>query len=246
MILNDSLRAAISRHALDVYPHECCGLVVDGHYLRCSNVSADPRNAFEIYAEDFANAEDRGEIQALVHSHPGRSAKPSQADLTACEDAQVPVWVIVSLGSQADGSVGIEEWCEFGPSGYEAPLIGCEFSHGVHDCYGLVRRYYKQIHGIMLKDFERSDKWWDDGHSDLYTQGYAEAGFVALPQGTPLREGDVLLMKIASRNNVPNHAAVYIGGDQIMHHLCKQLSRKDGLPRYREHLTHHLRHRDRL
>jgi proteasome lid subunit RPN8/RPN11 len=231
-------------HALGEYPKECCGLVVDGKYVPCVNISDTPRDSFQIHAEDYADASDTGSIDAVVHSHPGSSARPSEADLVACEEAGAPLWIIVSLGAQTDGSIGIEDWHEFGPSGYEAPLIGCEFSHGTNDCYGLVRRYYKTTYSITLQDFDRNGHWWNDGVSDLYTRGYAATGFEALPLGTEPIPGDVLLMKIHSRNNVPNHAAVYIGNDTILHHLWGQLSRRDSLPRYRSYLTHILRHKE--
>jgi cell wall-associated NlpC family hydrolase len=218
--------------------------VVNGEYLRCTNVAANPSQDFAISAEDFAAAEDLGEVTALVHSHPGASALPSVADLSACESAGVPLWIIVSLGAQVDGSIAVDGWHEFGPTGYKAPLIGCPFSHGTHDCYGLVRRYYKLTYGISLPDFPRVAHWWNDGHTNLYTENYEKAGFVSQGLIAELKTGDVLLMKVASRNNVPNHAAVYIGDGWIIHHLWGQLSRRDQLPRYRDYITHTLRHKE--
>lgn len=241
-MINLALQAAIAKHAIAVYPHECCGLVVEGIYVRCRNVSDKPLEAFAISAEDYAAAEDLGVVTALVHSHPGASARPSQADLMLCEDAGVPNWIICSVGVQADGSAAVEAWHEFGPSGYSAPLIGCEFSHGTNDCYGLVRRYYWQTHQIVLRDFPRHDGWWDDGKSDLYAQ-FPQAGFVARPKGGEPEVGDVLLMQIRSRNGVDNHAAVYIGDGQILHHLWGQLSRRDQLARYLPYVSHTLQYR---
>lgn len=242
--MDSTLKAAIAAHALECYPNECCGLVVGGVYLPCRNVSESPLSAFSLAPEDYADAEDAGEIQAVVHSHPGGSTKPSQADLTVCEDLGIPLWVIVSLGAQVDGSIAIEDWYEFGPSGFEAPLIGCEFSHGTNDCFGLVRRYYWQTYGVVLPDFHREGEWWNDGKSSLYTDNYAACGGVSLPLNTELQEGDVLLMKIRSRNNTPNHAAVYVGNDSIIHHVWGQLSRKDSLPRYRDYVTHIIRYKE--
>lgn len=239
-----AVRDAIAAHALSEYPREACGLVVLGEYIPCTNNSGTPTESFCIAAEDYAAAEDRGVIGAVVHSHPGARAQPSQADLTVCEAAGVPLWIIVSLGAQADGSVGIEDWCEFGPTGYEAPLIGCEFSHGTNDCYGLIRRYYRVTHGVVLPDYSRSDDWWQDGHSDLYTQNFCSAGFEELSLRTEPQVSDVLLMKIRSRNNVPNHAAVYVGDGVILHHCWGQLSRRDQLPRYRDYVTHVLRFKE--
>lgn len=243
-MITSALKDSISLHALESYPNECCGLVVNGEYVRCTNAAPNPLQDFAISAEEFAKAEDVGDITALVHSHPGASALPSVADLTACEAAGVPTWVIVSIGAQADGSVAAEDWHEFSPTGYEPPLIGCPFSHGTNDCYGLVRRYYRATYGIVLPDFPRVAHWWNDGESDLYTRNYEKAGFVHQGLDADYRTGDVLLMKIASRNNVPNHAAVYTSDGWIIHHLWGQLSRRDQLPRYRDYITHVLRHKE--
>lgn len=240
--MTDDIRADIQNHALARYPYEACGFIVDRRrYIPVPNVSADPRNAFEIAPEDYAYAEDCGQITALVHSHPGGQARPSEADLSACEAAGVPEWIIVSLGAQLDGTIDIEDWYTFSPSGYSAPLVGCAFSHGTNDCYGLVRRFYWQTHGVDLPDFYRADDWWQDGHSNLYTEGFPKAGFTAMPEGTPYEVGDVLLMRIHSRNNVPNHAAVYVGDGAIIHHCYRQLSRRDDLARYMPYVTHTLR-----
>lgn len=243
-MISATLRDSIARHALESYPNECCGLVVAGEYLPCPNASATPTEAFSIPAECFAEAEDKGTVEAVIHSHPGGRAQPSEHDLTVCESLGVPLWVIVSLGAQANGSVGIDNWYEFGPSGFEVPLLGVQFSHGTNDCYGLIRRYYWQTYGLALQDFPRGGHWWDDGESDLYTQGYATAGFESLGLLVEPQPGDVLLMKIHSRNNVPNHAAVYLGGDVIIHHTWGALSRRDQLPRYRDYVTHILRHKE--
>lgn len=243
-MISQELRSAISTHALEEYPRECCGVIVAGKYHPCVNIAPNPLQDFQIHPEDYADAEDAGEITAVVHSHPGSRAQPSHSDLVYCEGAGIPLWVIVSLGGQRDGSIGIDDWYEFGPTGYEAPLIGCEFSHGTNDCYGLVRRYYKQTHGVVLPDFQRPDRWWEDGSSDLYTQNFGTAGFYALPSGTEPEPGDVLLMKIRSRNNVPNHAAVYIGDGWFIHHLWGELSRRDQLMRYLPRVTHVLRFKE--
>lgn len=236
-MIADELRAAIAAHAVAEFPRECCGLIVAGQYRPCRNSASAPTEEFAIDPQDYADAEDTGEIQAIVHSHPGGSARPSQADLSACAGAGVPLWIICSVGAQPDGSVAVEDWHEFGPSDYSAPLIGCEFSHGINDCFGLVRRYYWQTHRLPIPDFPRSGEWWNDGHSDLYAQ-YPLTGFVARNMPAEPNPGDVLLMRIRSRNNVPNHAAVYLGDGVILHHLWGQLSRRDMLARYMPYVSH--------
>lgn len=226
--MNETIKAAIAAHAIAEYPRECVGLVVLAQgveiYMPCANWAATPSEQFVLAGEDYARAEDAGEIVALVHSHPGAPARPSAADRAMCEQGGIARWVIVSLGVQADGSIAVDDWCEFGPSGYVAPLIGRQFAHGVHDCYAIVRDWYRLERGVDLPDFERRDDWWDDGHSSLYLDNYRAAGFEAVGPAAELQPGDVLLMQIRSRNGVPNHAGVYLGDGQFLHHMHGRLS----------------------
>ncbi|MGU7780537.1 C40 family peptidase [Burkholderia sp. PU8-34] len=229
--MDERIKQAIADHALAEYPRECCGLVVrtgtGDEYVRCRNVAAKPSEQFALAPEDYAAAEDAGEIVAIVHSHPGGTARPSPADRVMCERSGIASWAIVSLGVQADGSIGVDDWCEFGPSGYVAPLVGREFVHGVHDCYAIVRDWYLAGCGVALPDFERADDWWNDGRSNLYIDHFAEAGFVDVGQDAELQVGDVLLMQIRSENGVPNHAGVYLGDGRFLHHMHGRLSRRD-------------------
>lgn len=228
--MNDTIKTAIAEHAIAEYPRECCGLVIEEFegevYVPCPNTAATPFEHFVLAASDFAAAEDRGEIVAVVHSHPGASAAPSVADKAMCEVSGIDRWIIVALGVQADGSIGVDDWCEFGPSGYVAPLLHREFVHGVHDCYSIIRDWYRIERGIDLPDFVRADEWWKDGKSDLYGDHYREAGFVDVGVSVDFEVGDVLLMQIRSKNDVPNHAGIYLGDGLMLHHMHGQLSRR--------------------
>jgi proteasome lid subunit RPN8/RPN11 len=229
---------AINAHAELEYPRECCGLiiVVRGRekYIPCRNVAVGTEH-FVLPAEDFAEAETQGAIMAVVHSHPDAAASPSQADLVACEESGVP-WHIVRVDG-VDGAPRALDLVTFEPSGYQAPLVGRTFSHGVLDCYALIRDWYRQVRGIALPDFPRPDDWWNDGHSDLYTAGFTTAGFVMLGDGEPLQKGDVILMQIRSDNGVPNHGGVYIGDGLLLHHQYGLLSTRDVYGGYFQEVT---------
>ena len=73
MKLNKKLKAAILSHAEECFPAECCGVIVSGKYIPCRNVAE--KGQFQIHHEDLAHAEDQGEIQAYVHSHPNASER---------------------------------------------------------------------------------------------------------------------------------------------------------------------------
>lgn len=207
---------AIREHAKAEYPRECCGLVIVERgkpvYVACTNMAETPAAHFALSPLDYAQAENRGEILRIVHSHPDIHPAPSEADKVSCELSGVP-WLIVNWPT---GQI-----VEFEPSGYQAPLIGRTFAHAVLDCYSLIRDYYRQELGIELMDFKRREEWWLKG-DNLYLQGFGEAGFI---EADPMREHDVLLMQIGSP--VINHAAIYIGNNQILQHCAGRLSSRD-------------------
>lgn len=217
MILTDAVKAEFTAHAEKEFPREACGLVIifkgKQQYRACRNIAVGT-DQFAMHPEDYANAEEAGEIVAVVHSHPNLPARPSQADLVACEATCLP-WFILSY------PVGV--WSETYPTGYKAPLVGRQWSHGVLDCYSIIRDWYAFERGILLPDFERHDEWWLRGEN-LYEENFVKAGFRTTSR-EDLRTGDVILMQVGSP--VPNHGAIYLGDGLILHHVQNRLSTRD-------------------
>lgn len=135
---------------------------------------------------------------------------------------------------------GAGEIYRFEPSGFEAPLVGRQFCHGITDCYSLVRDWHKREHGIELPDFERRDGWWHNGQ-DLYMEQFRQAGFEPA-KGEP-RSGDCFLMQV--RAPVANHAAIYLGDGLILQHLHGRLSSRDVYSGYFQEVARvRIRHKD--
>ncbi|WP_244890722.1 NlpC/P60 family protein [Luteibacter rhizovicinus] len=123
------------------------------------------------------------------------------------------------------------------PSGYAAPLVGRSWAHGVLDCWALCRDWYARERAIVLPDPERADNWWDDGSSDLYGDAAMQAAGFTKVELKDIAEGDLVLMQIRSKNLVPNHAAIYLGGGHILHHLYDRLSSRDVYGGYWQEVT---------
>ena len=218
-------RQAAITHAIAAYPAESCGLVLnvngEERYYACRNLSTSKNDQFKLAPEDYADAEDQGEIIGVVHSHPDAAARPSEGDLVSCEASGLP-WYIIAVHRNDEGLVDFFAEHAFVPTGYEAPLIGRTFVHGILDCYALIRDWYKREMGIDLKEYERSDDWWHRGEN-LYIKHYEDAGF-EVAKGD-LQLGDIIIMQI--RAPEPNHAAVYIGDGFFLHHLYGRLSSRE-------------------
>jgi len=216
--LTESLRQQILDHAKAEDPREACGLiaVVKGRrrYFPCKNLADTPDEHFVLDPASYAEVEDQGEIVAVVHSHPISAPIASQADRVACERSGFP-WYIVNPKAETFG------YCE--PVGYKAPLVGREFVFGILDCYTLCQDWYAENMGLTLSDYERRDKFWERGEN-LYLDNFHKEGFRVVSFDN-LQPGDAILMQLQSP--LPNHAAIYLGDQQIIHHVQGRLSSRD-------------------
>lgn len=217
MTLSDAVRQSAVSHGEAEFPRESCGLVIiqKGRqvYFPCQNLALDD-DQFIINPEDYAAADQRGEIVAVIHSHPNLPPLPSQADRVACEASGL-VWHIFSLPSG--------EWASLQPEGYTAPLVGREWAFGTLDCYTIIRDWYLLNRGVELPDFHRQDGFWKRGEN-LYMDNFAIAGFREIPVND-IECGDVILMTNGSA--MPTHGAVYLGDGMILHHVQNRLSSRE-------------------
>ena len=199
-ILKDT-REDMLDHAAACYPNESCGYIIDRKYVACTNVHNNPDKQFKIGYKDVVRCERLGEIEAVVHSHPNGSSKPTTYDLMQMSMGDVP-WVIVAY-PEIDIKV-------YAAKPYKAPLINREYIHGVLDCYSIVRDYYSRELDIQLDNFERQDCWWESASSaSLYADNFKSQGFVEVQD---LQRHDVILCRVQPTEHI-NHALIYLGDD---------------------------------
>ncbi len=209
---------AFYEYAKQVSPAEACGVLILEHdqktLIFCKNISHEPNNQFTICPMDYANAEDRGEILAIIHSHPKTSPEPSQTDLISCEQTGVPWWILGVLTG---------EWNRIEPTGYRAPLLGRQYSYGVLDCWELVRDYYHLILNIELPRVQSEFEWWSRGEN-LFVENAERCNFIEVDP-KHIKKHDLVLFQI--RSSIPNHIGVYLGDEMFLHQLNKHLSTRE-------------------
>ena len=206
-------------HAKDQDPKESCGLLIGikgkEKYFPCKNLSTYSQQCFIIDPNDFVKAEEKGNILAVVHSHPVTPPIASQADRISCENSKLP-WHIVNPKT--------EQWGYYEPSGYKPPLIGRHWVWGVTDCWSLVRDWYKEKKGIILRDWDRPTTPEQFIDNPLFESCFLETGFRELKPDEKLKNGDALLMSIMAKGL--NHVAIFLDGD-VLHHLADRISCKE-------------------
>lgn len=235
-MISAKIKLEIMRHAQDVYPAECCGVITQKsrvqRYHRIDNIHDEPEKHFAMEPIQYAEATDSGELIAVVHSHTGDGATtlPSAHDTCMCDEMGV-TWVIVSL---PEGDMRMVE-----PA--KRPLIGRPWALGSYDCWGLIMAWHKE-QGVILNDFRKPYEWWKPEHGEnLYQENYLKEGFV--PTGKEPQPGDMIIMQLQAP--VWNHAGIYVGDNQILHHAFGKLSRTDlYYGWYQEHTVMVCRHKE--
>ncbi|EGH8663938.1 NlpC/P60 family protein, partial [Escherichia coli] len=94
--------------------------------------------------------------------------------------------------------------------------------------------------GIDMPDFHREDDWWRNGQN-LYLDNMAVTGFYRVPLSSA-QPGDILLCCFGA--SVANHAAIYCGNGELLHHIPEQLSKRERYSEKWQRRTHSVwRHR---
>jgi proteasome lid subunit RPN8/RPN11 len=240
MQISQEAQDAFIAHAVQRYPEEACGVLVGGKYIPCTNAAKDPRRDFKISTKELIEVKvQHGKVEAVLHSHPYHPTAtherpfewPSEHDLDSWIKSKKP-WGIAATDGQ-----GISRMVWLDDKNPD-PLVGREFIWGKNDCYSLIRDWFKQERKVMLPNFPRQWKFWEQG-INLYDDNFAKAGFVEI-QPHEVQVGDCCLMRL--RGQLAAHAAVITGPDEILHHAMHRLSGHDSLHKWTRQITRFVRY----
>lgn len=225
--MNANIKKFITAAAIANYPNEACGFVLKSGKkswaVEAQNTATEPTNYFLIAPKDYVSAMSKGEIIGVWHTHPEQPATPSDADRAGCENSNV-TWYVMGVYKREGDRFECSEIESIEPNGFVKELLGRPYVYGVFDCWTIIRDYYKQEYNIDVPDFPRVDDFWEKG-IDTFGENWGNAGFVHVGEGD-LRVGDVLFMQTGASGLI-DHAAIYVGNNQILHHVGNRLSRHD-------------------
>jgi proteasome lid subunit RPN8/RPN11 len=221
------LRTAVIKHGQEAWPEETCGYVIKtgkkSTIFQCKNISPKPTESFLISLSDLKTARSLGEIIGTWHTHPHSSKEPSLADIAFCESSKLNCY-IMSIRKRDDGEFVIDGPSVTTPQGREVDYLKRPYITGIFDCYGLVRDYYRREYGIHLTNHQRINLETGEVAYDKFLKYYEDEGFVRVMDDS-YQVGDVMLMQLMDKQ--PNHVAIYIGNNLIMHHNLDRLSKVD-------------------
>ena len=233
-----ALHEAVRKHAFYCYPDEGCGILTRSQGLvALKNVAPDARHTFDCSAE-LAPYLEAGEVLAFIHSHPDGPHAPSAFDMSQQQAMDVP-WGLIS--TDGTGYLPLFFWGDMLPP---PPLEGRPFRYGPSgtdgrgDCAALVRDWFRLERGIELPEFPREYRWWRKPNVS-YHQNLLDAGFIEADRHDP-HIGDVFLARIGEHQ--ANHAGVYVGKGEFLHHLENRLSTIDNAVLYQRFIYGWYRH----
>lgn len=227
--ISDTAEKEFLAHALDEYPREACGLIIDNGatYVPFKNEHANPKLNFRMSDERYLEYLRAGRITALMHSHtwhvPVKNNYPSCMDMQAQEQMCLP-WGIVHISQHRD----IDGPFYFGDQVPIAPFVGRPFRPNVHDCYTLLRDIYRVEKNVTLPLFAREGRWWATAGDNFLRNNFQKAGFEQIDR-RQLGYNDVIMdiVNPPKENKTINHIMIMRDKGQILHHLNERLSRHD-------------------
>lgn len=107
---------------------------------------------------------------------------------------------------------------------------GRPYVYGESDCYTVVRDWFNNETNLRLDEYPRPTDWFQTNYDTWFQDGFAKEGFrvIDIPFNR-LEPGDFLFFAITTQHI--NHCAVYVGADNILHHLFNRFSAVEPLSR---------------
>uniref|UniRef100_A0A6M5CAZ2 Tail assembly protein n=1 Tax=Vibrio phage Vc1 TaxID=1480731 RepID=A0A6M5CAZ2_9CAUD len=85
---------------------------------------------------------------------------------------------------------------------------------------------FHKEYGIELNNYSVPCEWWKDGTERIYDDNWQREGFIEVNR-EPIY-GDMCMFQLQAP--VTNHAGIYLGNNELLHHMSGKLSRKDIFP----------------
>jgi proteasome lid subunit RPN8/RPN11/uncharacterized protein (UPF0248 family) len=201
---------------------EICGFIyadqdANPQIRPCINIAENKSEEFEIDVNEYLKVSCRigTSILGVYHSHP-TTAGFSKADIECAEETAIPFYLY---------DLEADKWHEYIPSTYK-PAIECvPFVLGFNDCYGLVRSYFRLNKNIYLPDYDR-DESYSHEEEGILLNNFDKEGFKEISI-SDIKIGDVIVFK--TDKALPQHGAVLVEPQIILHHPRNALSRREML-----------------
>lgn len=204
-------------HALEQFPNESCGAVINDEYVPFPNMAQDPEKQFLIKDKAFDAAYATGQVQAVIHSH-------NNYDMASKEDQARQIALNVPFGVINLVNRSVTHVVFWGDSLPREPFEGRTFFYGVWDCYSLVRDFILEKFHVAAPNPARDFGFWL--RTESVFEQYIQKGLlpfrqVDLPEVQP---DDILFYNIHATRFI-NHCGIMRENGLVLHHLYNYVSK---------------------
>lgn len=220
-MIDNKIKRFIKNHALENLSEEICGFVVEDKNeiicIKCANAAENKSIDFQISLEDYLNAKSLYNILYIYHSHVDDSDDFSEKDKLYSNEICIN-YILYHLKSD---TFKVYESKDLGRK-----YIGRFYKHKKYDCFTLIKDYCKQELNIDLK---YDTDFFDNASTDVNVleeveKYYSGNNFTKILDQN-LKKNDILLLN--GVNKTPNHFAVYLDDNKILHQPINSFSRID-------------------
>ena len=225
--LNQSAVDNAIQHAMDEFPNESCGAIVNGTYIRFINESSDPSNSFEIKDDRWFEYYVANKIDCLVHSH-NNSRVASVLDQIQQRELDIPS-LIINLKHKS-----LMDCIVFGNKDIP-PLDGRPFFYGAFDCISLVDDYIYTKYKVHIPHPPHEWGFWSEGKNFFESYIDETIPFRDVPI-TEIKVDDILFYNIDGTRFINHIAVVASDNGEVYHHMYNSVSGKYPITYNRKYL----------
>lgn len=213
----DTVNDAID-HAVNMFPNESCGAIIDNKYISFKNESETPESSFQIKDDLWFTYYINDKIDCIVHSH-NDCNRASLVDQQQQQELCIPS-LIINLKDNL-----LCDCIVFGENSI-APLDARPFFYGAFDCFSLVRDFLKLKYSVEIPNPPHKWEFWAYG-DDVVERTLNDTSLPFIDVGLPksYELGDVLLYKHGGTKHI-NHMGVYCDNGMVFHHVLNNISGK--------------------
>jgi proteasome lid subunit RPN8/RPN11 len=220
MQLSAKVLAQIKRAALEAFPKEMCGfLLQNGTFILSDNTAKDPTKTFKpdpiLYAKHWEST------AAILHSHtmlerpkyPFDPRTPSYQDLVSQKRTKVPWGILATDGETATDLI-------FFPRVPNNNYLRRKFFWHINDCRTLVQDFFLYEFDLLVaQEYELVDlrEVLENPAklADIFLEGLGKENLIQVHSGE-LQKGDVLLMQALPPFTQASHIGVF-DGEKVLH-----------------------------
>ena len=223
--LINKFREKMYEHAIKEFPKEAGFAIKNGKLIILKNKSDNPENFFQVEDPKLV---DKASI--VIHSHTVDMPYPSLDDIAWARANALPCGVFAISNYQYENTLSCSDIVVFNNDDYDVNLYNRPtFIPNVFDCQTLVLSYFKQKKGLILTPCPVNNPL-DLSNKDILLQNlnrYTE--FIEVPP-EKAKQGDMIVFKIKA--TYPNHLGIYLGKNQLLHHLYGKPACKESITPY--------------